>query len=535
MVITESDGVWAQAVGLRPPSAPTVAGDYEIAHLDSVSCTGVGDCVAVGDYKDAQDKQQGLLATEQGGTWLPTAEFALPANADTSGLPDGLVLGVACPASGSCLAVGSYFDTDQTEEAMVIGEQNGVWGPGTEAAVPSNAGSSPEASFNSVACPTAGSCVAVGSYQDAEGLNHAMVDVGSVDTTAVPPPPPPPTPTGVGATASDGAVTVSWTEPASSEHVDAFYITELGPGGTPLVSLPTIVSGDSTQTTITGLGDCEPYEFQVRAFGLGGFSAPALTGFVVPQWRPGGAPKVAVILMEGVDSPSYANTYYATGSGSPQHPSVSSYCYGSDGYVKTPFPSTLQALVNNFNPNNIPGAASSMTDALAGQGSVVLLPWSWGGAFLTADSYGPLMHVNAAPDTAANQLPIPLDASVLAAEVASVHSVWPQTKIVILAHSLGGLVAEQYWSNYWLADHEGVVRVIALDSPLNGLADIGPCELGPYCDHMSGFVTNFLANLWTNISSDDIPVSAADGDGSFLPVGIQMIPSTRDMTPAATA
>jgi hypothetical protein len=223
-------------------------------------------------------------------------------------------------------------------------------------------------------------------------------------------------------------------------------------------------------------------------------------------------PQVAVILMEGVDSVSPNDVYDPS--------EVSSYCYSPDGT----FPPSLQLLMDQYNPPELHGLAS-MTDTLAEHGGVVFLPWSFKGVWVSAD--GSTVHVNASNPADADRTPIATDAATLAQEVASVHEAWPDTKIVVLAHSLGGLIAEQYWESYWRGHHNGVARIIALDAPINGIKLAGDCALpgsgylSDLCNKFSPDVYNFLKSLWISMVWHDSAISANDQDGAFLPVGTE--------------
>lgn len=249
-------------------------------------------------------------------------------------------------------------------------------------------------------------------------------------------------------------------------------------------------------------------------------SKPPTVG-VAPKCTPQEQPRVAVILMEGVDSVSPKDTY--------DPGRVSSYCYTGAGGVKTKFPPSLQPLMDNFNPAydpNSPGGSVSMTDTLAAHGGVTFLPWSFKGVWISPTGV-PYVHVNASTAQDADQLPVDTDAATLAQEVASVHKAWPHARIVILAHSHGGLIAEQYWEYYWRAQHNGVTRIIALDAPINGVKLAGDCafpgsgSLAALCANFSSDVYNFYKSLWLSIEWHDPAISANDQDGIFLPVGTE--------------
>jgi cytochrome c551/c552 len=170
MVVRESGGVWgvAREIGL-PTNALTKAGRQH-AVLDSVACTSAADCVAVGDYRDTNGSsdRQAMLVTETNGAWGPASEVGLPANALTkAGKQQASLTSVACPSAGNCVAVGDYADAE-AQQVMVATETNGTWGAASEIGLPPiavpAAARDQYGELNSVACASAGNCVAVGDF-----------------------------------------------------------------------------------------------------------------------------------------------------------------------------------------------------------------------------------------------------------------------------------------------------------------------------------------------------------------------------------
>jgi hypothetical protein len=106
--------------------------------------------------------------TEAKGRWHRAAEIALPANA--AGRYAGLY-GVACGRAGSCVAVGGYEDTADAYLPMAVNSSKGRWGPAVRTPLPANAvhGVDQEAAFYKVACPVGGDCIAVGQYESPAG------------------------------------------------------------------------------------------------------------------------------------------------------------------------------------------------------------------------------------------------------------------------------------------------------------------------------------------------------------------------------
>jgi hypothetical protein len=164
---------WPAASNLRllPPGAST-APHAQNAQLDSVTCTSAGNCVAVGSYADAFLGSQAMIATETSGAWGRASELTLPAGANTTAEDQHAQLSsVACTSAGNCVAVGGYSDVASSTHAMVAAETNGVWGQASEINVPAGANATQTASLESVACTSPGNCVAVGSYTGTQGAN----------------------------------------------------------------------------------------------------------------------------------------------------------------------------------------------------------------------------------------------------------------------------------------------------------------------------------------------------------------------------
>jgi hypothetical protein len=164
MVVSESKGTWARPQELRLPSNAFVANP--VAPVNSIACTTVRSCVAVGAYDyNNSGGQHGFIATESKSGWGRASQVTLPANAAVRG--SSATLGaVTCVGSGSCLAVGGYLDRAGGFELMVVPESNGHWGQAREITAPSNGAAKPDATLDGVACWRAGSCAAVGAYAD---------------------------------------------------------------------------------------------------------------------------------------------------------------------------------------------------------------------------------------------------------------------------------------------------------------------------------------------------------------------------------
>ena len=154
LVETWSASGWATA-----PSADPGSADSE---LTSVACgTDLG-CTAVGWYKGATGPRHALVEQLGGGVWQ-----AVPVRA--AGGSDNVLQGVSCPTSGTCVAVGWYFN-GHAEQALVDTPGPAGWEPvagGASASVGNN-------ELSSVSCPAAGVCTAVGAASNGR-VQQALV------------------------------------------------------------------------------------------------------------------------------------------------------------------------------------------------------------------------------------------------------------------------------------------------------------------------------------------------------------------------
>ena len=213
----ESNGSWTAAP--VPLASGTGSGSKQFTYLKSLSCPSVGDCVAVGSYKDSNptpEIEDAVVATLSGGVWstqlapLPgayTDSFASTVSCPSAGncvavgtaggassfygyidtLADGTwssalaptasageesyLLGVSCTTDGFCAAVGTEATSGLSAYALT--RTNGSW---TQAAVAEPANGAPSSSglLTGVDCVSAQACTAVGEYEDSSSNQQAF-------------------------------------------------------------------------------------------------------------------------------------------------------------------------------------------------------------------------------------------------------------------------------------------------------------------------------------------------------------------------
>ena len=174
---TLSAGTWSAVEAPLPAGA---AGDSG-SSIGTPACTSDGSCVAMDEYTDSAGNVQTAIETLSGGIWTPL-EAPLPADEAASGHQRNLLSSVYCPATGSCVAVGSFAPTNGTFDGFIETLSGGIWTP-LEAPLPANAPATDAfARLDVVTCAAAGSCVALGWYYDTGANYHGVMETLSSDT-----------------------------------------------------------------------------------------------------------------------------------------------------------------------------------------------------------------------------------------------------------------------------------------------------------------------------------------------------------------
>ncbi len=156
------------------PVAPSIPGGVA-SILSGVSCPATGSCVAVGSA-ELQSGFAALVESLSGSTWTPTEL--------TQSLAAPQLSGVWCASITSCIAVGSYGSISPPTNGLIETLAGGTWTADSAVPVPVGATS---AQLNTISCVTITSCVAAGSYTDSGGTDtHALFETlsGGVWTSA---------------------------------------------------------------------------------------------------------------------------------------------------------------------------------------------------------------------------------------------------------------------------------------------------------------------------------------------------------------
>lgn len=261
-----------------------------------------------------------------------------------------------------------------------------------------------------------------------------------------------------------------------------------------------------------------------------------------------GEPQAVVILADGISSTVAGGSYTPadiTGTGWQHH--SGGYCVPYASGQKNPrgtveaagLPAPLESLYADYAGGLLPGykpralQSQLLTNVLA-QAGAVIVPYSYRGALLQPPAGGQpvdtaVLQVAASGASDAGSIVPQTAAAALDREIASIHKVWPATRILMVGHSEAGLVAEFWWRDFWLGSKRDYVwSVFSLDGPLNGVAGAGVCEKG-VCGpvQIKPDVATVWLSLWReNQSAVDgkmIHADEATGD-RFIAVGTQSDP-----------
>jgi len=124
--------------------------------LTGASCLTGGWCVSVGDSTDQQGNTHVMAEERQG----PTGAWTLTSPAEFQGTIRSEFTGVSCVSTTSCVAVGNQINSNGEFPLSEGWDGSGYWFIDV---FPTPSGAQ-DASLSGVSCPTASTCVAVGTY-----------------------------------------------------------------------------------------------------------------------------------------------------------------------------------------------------------------------------------------------------------------------------------------------------------------------------------------------------------------------------------
>jgi len=178
-----SGGTW-RALDAPTPSGSSVTPAME---LDAVACPASGFCVAIGTYNDNNGIQQGLIETMSAKGWK-AAKAPVPSSAapdSQQGTSQHVYLtAISCPSAKFCEIVGRYFDNAGHFQPLVVETVRKRW-QASDPTLPSDGQQAPHAVLQAVSCAGASSCTAVGWYGLGSGGDGGLIISTSKIVTTV--------------------------------------------------------------------------------------------------------------------------------------------------------------------------------------------------------------------------------------------------------------------------------------------------------------------------------------------------------------
>jgi len=163
-LVSEKTAHWAKAQQI--PGLAALAGKADNAAIHGLACPASGYCVAVGFY--GSPATHAFVSQETKGAWGKPVQIPGLAALDTVGLGSADL--VSCPSVGNCTVAGSYGNGSKDSPVLreyVASEAGGHWHdaipvPGLDALADVADGG--EAGVASLSCASAGDCALGGSY-----------------------------------------------------------------------------------------------------------------------------------------------------------------------------------------------------------------------------------------------------------------------------------------------------------------------------------------------------------------------------------
>ena len=178
--MTSINGTWGTATPVVFPNTAPFQSRTPNDRLVDVVCTSDGNCTAVGTFRDSNGTLNPFAVTSTNGTWGTATPIALPNNGAWA-----YTTGVSCASAGNCTAIGYVASSGGIYDAFTATSANGTWGAGTRAVFANGVqNATPDSSFSSVSCASAGNCTAVGFFYSAAGFYESMAMTSTNGTWA---------------------------------------------------------------------------------------------------------------------------------------------------------------------------------------------------------------------------------------------------------------------------------------------------------------------------------------------------------------
>ena len=171
MASATAEPVWGD--GTLAEFAPGALQSDGFGEAGSVSCWSPGNCVAVGGFSATNNGNfKPFTITSTNGVWGTPREAVFASGVQASYSESGFE-SVSCPSANNCTAVGKFWNTASRETAFTMTYTDGNWGQAQPVVFPDGIQhATPVSTLVAVSCSSAGNCTAVGSYKNtADGRN----------------------------------------------------------------------------------------------------------------------------------------------------------------------------------------------------------------------------------------------------------------------------------------------------------------------------------------------------------------------------
>jgi len=136
------------------------------AVLRGVSCTSASSCVAVGWYRGSDDVPSPLVEHWDGSEWS-TAPVPTPLGTANAALED-----VSCTSPTDCVAVGRFEDSEGVDRTLAERWDGSEWTP----ELTPDPAAAPASWLSGVSCPSVTACIAVGGYETEGGTEKTLAE-----------------------------------------------------------------------------------------------------------------------------------------------------------------------------------------------------------------------------------------------------------------------------------------------------------------------------------------------------------------------
>jgi hypothetical protein len=183
---TLSNGLWTPTEISLPADSP-----FTSIGFDGVACSAPASCAVIGGYTSPSlGSQESFIEMLSKGTWRQV-QVPLPAGSGSA----AQLHAISCFAKSSCIAIGSFIDSSSNGQGLIETLAKRQW-TATTAPLPANSQPSRNTQLDAIACPANGSCYAVGYYAPSsssiQSPNYggliATLSGGSWTATESPPP-----------------------------------------------------------------------------------------------------------------------------------------------------------------------------------------------------------------------------------------------------------------------------------------------------------------------------------------------------------